>query len=227
MGIATRIAVRLTRNPPVVRTLLLDFTSIEDAAATVSGIIAAGIVPAALEMMDAEITRAVEDYVGAGYPRDAAAVLLVEVDGLAGGVAHQVDAGRAGRPRARRAHGPRRGRRSRARAAVEGTQVGVRRDRPHRPRLLPARRGRAAHEARRRAAPGVRDRARAAAHDDERVPRRRRQPASRSSCSTPASRECGNGCTAPATRSSPRASPPGACSRGSTASGWRSARRCR
>ena len=92
MGIATRIAVRLTPDPPVVRTLLLDFTSIEDAAATVSGIIAAGIVPAALEMMDAEITRAVEDYVGAGYPRDAAAVLLVEVDGLGGGVAHQVDA---------------------------------------------------------------------------------------------------------------------------------------
>ena len=87
MGIATRIAVRLTPNPPVVRTLLLDFTSIEDAAATVSGIIAAGIVPAALEMMDAEITRAVEDYVDAGLPADAAAVLLVEVDGLAGGVA--------------------------------------------------------------------------------------------------------------------------------------------
>jgi glycolate oxidase len=90
MGIASRIAVRLTPNPPVVRTLLLDFTAIEDAAATVSGIIAAGIVPAALEMMDAEITRAVEDFVGAGYPRDAAAVLLVELDGLADGVAHQV-----------------------------------------------------------------------------------------------------------------------------------------
>ncbi len=90
MGIAIRIAVRLTPDPPMVRTLLLDFTSIEAAAATVSGIIAAGIVPAALEMMDAEITRAVEDYVGAGYPRDAAAVLLVEVDGLPDGVAHQV-----------------------------------------------------------------------------------------------------------------------------------------
>src|SRR4051812_6310219 len=82
MGIATRIAVRLTPNPPALRTLLLDFTSVEDAAATVSGIIAAGIVPAALEMMDAEITRAVEDFVHAGFPRDAAAVLLVEVDGL-------------------------------------------------------------------------------------------------------------------------------------------------
>lgn len=92
MGIAVRIAVRLSPNPPAVRTLLLDFTSVDDAAATVSGIIAAGIVPAALEMMDAEITRAVEDFVGAGYPRDAAAVLLVELDGLPDGVAAQVDA---------------------------------------------------------------------------------------------------------------------------------------
>ncbi|MFA5884047.1 MAG: FAD-linked oxidase C-terminal domain-containing protein [Acidimicrobiia bacterium] len=92
MGIAARVAVRLLPNPPVVRTLLLDFTALDDAAATVSGIIAAGMVPAALEMMDAEITRAVEDYVGAGYPRDAAAVLLVEVDGLEDGVAAQVAA---------------------------------------------------------------------------------------------------------------------------------------
>jgi glycolate oxidase subunit GlcD len=95
MGLATRIAVRLTPNPPEVRTLLLDFTSIEDAAATVSGVIAAGIVPAALEMMDSEITRAVEDFVGAGYPRDAAAVLLVELDGLEHGVEAQVEAVRA------------------------------------------------------------------------------------------------------------------------------------
>ena len=95
MGIATRIAVRLTADPPVIRTLLLDFESIEDAAATVSGVIAAGVVPAALEMMDAEITRAVEDFVGAGYPRDAAAVLLIEIDGLEHGVAAQVETVRA------------------------------------------------------------------------------------------------------------------------------------
>jgi glycolate oxidase len=91
MGIATRIAVRLTPNPPAIRTMLADFTSVEAAAATVSGIIAAGIVPAALEMMDAEITRAVEDFVGAGLPRDAAAILLVEVDGLEGGVDEVAD----------------------------------------------------------------------------------------------------------------------------------------
>src|SRR5262249_58734220 len=89
---ATGIAVRLLPDPPAIRTLLLEFTSIEAAAASVSGIIAAGIVPAALEMMDAEITRAVEDFVGAGYPRDAAAVLLVELDGLPAGVAAQVEA---------------------------------------------------------------------------------------------------------------------------------------
>jgi glycolate oxidase subunit GlcD len=92
MGIATRVAVRLLPDPPAVRTLLLDFSSIDAAAGAVSGIIAAGIVPGALEMLDARITRAVEDYVGAGFPRDAEAVLLAEVDGLPDGVGRQVDA---------------------------------------------------------------------------------------------------------------------------------------
>ena len=98
MGIAGRIAVRLLPDPPAVRTLLLDFASVAAAAATVSGIIAAGIVPAALEMMDAPITRLVEDFVGAGYPRDAEAVLLVEVSGLPEGVAAEVSGiGQVGR----------------------------------------------------------------------------------------------------------------------------------
>ncbi len=86
MGIATRVAVRLTPLPPAIRTMLVDFETVAAAGATVSGIIAAGIVPAAIEMMDSAITCAVEDYVHAGFPRDAAAVLLVEVDGLADGV---------------------------------------------------------------------------------------------------------------------------------------------
>jgi glycolate oxidase len=86
MGIATRIAVRLTPLPPTVATLLADFSDMADAAAAVTGVIAAGIVPAALEMMDAAIVDIVEAYVHAGLPTDAAAVLLVEVDGLAGGV---------------------------------------------------------------------------------------------------------------------------------------------
>jgi glycolate oxidase len=87
LGIATGIAVRLTPNPPAVNTLLLDFTSVDDGAATVSAIIAAGIVPAAIEMMDARITAAVEAFVHAGFPLDAAAILIVEVDGLPAGVA--------------------------------------------------------------------------------------------------------------------------------------------
>src|SRR5881396_3596395 len=81
-GIATRITVRLTPVPRAVRTLLADFTSIRTAGEGVSAIIAAGIVPAALEMMDQSCIRAVEDSVyAAGYPRDAAAILLVEIDG--------------------------------------------------------------------------------------------------------------------------------------------------
>lgn len=86
MGIATRIAVRLTPLPPEVATMLADFASMTDAAAAVSGVIAAGIVPAALEMMDARIIEVVEAYVHAGFPTDAAAVLLVEIDGMADGV---------------------------------------------------------------------------------------------------------------------------------------------
>jgi glycolate oxidase len=86
LGIATRIAVRLTPDPPAVATLLLDFDSVDDAAETVSAIIAGGLLPAALEMMDRRITQAAEDFVHAGYPTDAAAVLLVELDGLPAGV---------------------------------------------------------------------------------------------------------------------------------------------
>ncbi len=85
LGIATKVAVRLTKNPPAVRTLLLSFASVRDAANTVSDVIANGIVPAAMEVMDQKITIAVEKFVGAGYPLDAAAVLLAEVEGLEGG----------------------------------------------------------------------------------------------------------------------------------------------
>jgi glycolate oxidase len=103
LGIATRICVRLTQDPPVVRTLLLDFDRVEDGAATVSAIIASGLVPAALEMMDAPVTRAVEAYVHAGFPTDAAAILIVELDGLPGAVAVGVErVGEIGR-----AHGAR------------------------------------------------------------------------------------------------------------------------
>ncbi len=90
-GIATKVCVRLTQDPPVVRTMLLDFARVEDGAATVSAVIAAGMVPAALEMMDQLCVEAVEAYIHAGLPVDAAAVLLVEVAGLRHGVASDVE----------------------------------------------------------------------------------------------------------------------------------------
>lgn len=82
-GIATRIAVRLTPVPRSVHTLLADFMSLRTAGEAVSAVIASGIVPAALEMMDRSCIEAVEASIyAAGYPTDAAAVLLVELDGL-------------------------------------------------------------------------------------------------------------------------------------------------
>ena len=85
-GVATKVCVKLTPNPPTVQTLLMDFMSVEDGAGTVSDIIAAGIVPAAVEMMDQLCLGAVEAYIHAGLPVDAAAALLVEVVGLPHGV---------------------------------------------------------------------------------------------------------------------------------------------
>jgi glycolate oxidase len=79
----TKIKVRLLRIPPTVATLLAAFPTIETASHAVSAIIARGIVPAALEMMDRMTVGAVEAHYNAGYPTDAGAVLLVEVDGIA------------------------------------------------------------------------------------------------------------------------------------------------
>lgn len=91
-GVALDITVRLTPNPRAVRTLLADFTSIDAAARATTAIIAAGIVPAALEMMDAGTIHAVESSIyAAGYPSDAAAVLLIELDGLAAGLDQDVE----------------------------------------------------------------------------------------------------------------------------------------
>ncbi len=86
LGIVTSVLVKLTENPPGVRTILAGFDRIEDASRTVSDIIAAGLVPAALEMMDRAMVQAVENFVHAGYPTNAAAVLLAEVAGHPTGV---------------------------------------------------------------------------------------------------------------------------------------------
>jgi glycolate oxidase len=92
IGIATKITVRLCRRPEKVATLLSIYNTVEDAAQTVAAITAEGITPAALEMLDELMLGAVEDYVHAGYPRDAAAVLLIELEGLTEAVGEQVEA---------------------------------------------------------------------------------------------------------------------------------------
>ncbi|MFB3739710.1 MAG: FAD-binding oxidoreductase [Candidatus Velamenicoccus archaeovorus] len=92
LGVVVAACVRLTPLPPAVRTMLLDFTSVQDCAATVSAIIASGVVPAAVEMMDHGIVVAAEDFAHAGYPTDAAAILIVEVDGVPAAVEAQARA---------------------------------------------------------------------------------------------------------------------------------------
>src|SRR2546423_4279536 len=85
-GIATEATVRLAPIPPAVRTLLADFLDVNDASRAVSAIIAGGILPAALEMMDNAIIRAVEASVfTAGLPLDAPAVVVVGPDGIEAG----------------------------------------------------------------------------------------------------------------------------------------------
>ncbi|MEN3326255.1 MAG: glycolate oxidase, partial [Acidobacteriota bacterium] len=86
-GIATEATLRLAQSPPAVRTLLAEFMDVNDASHAVSAIIAAGVMPAALEMMDREIIRAVEASVfAAGLPPDAGAALLIELDGIEAGL---------------------------------------------------------------------------------------------------------------------------------------------
>jgi len=81
LGICTEVTVRLLPQPEAVKTTLAIFRSIEDASNAVSGIIARGIIPVAMELMDRETVKAVEANVKAGYPLDAGAVLLIELDG--------------------------------------------------------------------------------------------------------------------------------------------------
>ncbi|HEX5888682.1 MAG TPA: FAD-binding protein, partial [Pyrinomonadaceae bacterium] len=86
-GIATEATLKLAQVPPAVRTLLAEFSEVNDASHAVSAIIAAGVMPAALEMMDREIIRAVEASVfAAGLPPDAGAALLIELDGIEAGL---------------------------------------------------------------------------------------------------------------------------------------------
>src|SRR4051812_14468935 len=85
-GVVTKVWVRITRNPEAYRTLLGVFETVDDATGAISDIIGAGIVPGALEMLDGPILQAIEAAFHFGFPLDAGAVLIMEVDGLEAGL---------------------------------------------------------------------------------------------------------------------------------------------
>ncbi|MBU1903276.1 MAG: FAD-binding protein, partial [Proteobacteria bacterium] len=86
LGMVTKVILKLEKAPEAVKTMLAIYETIEDGANTVSAIIAEGIIPATLEMMDNTVMRAVEETIKVGYPLDAAAVLIIELDGLPEGM---------------------------------------------------------------------------------------------------------------------------------------------
>ncbi len=88
LGVITEVTVRILRKPDTARALLLGFPSSEAAGRCVAEVIAAGIIPGGMEMMDNPAIRAAEDFAGAGYPREAGALLIVELDGAAVEVDH-------------------------------------------------------------------------------------------------------------------------------------------
>ena len=91
LAAVTEVTVRILPKPESVITMLAVYDTARDAATSVSGIIAKGIVPATLEMMDGPVIRAVEERLSCGYPHDAAAVLIIEVEGLAAGLRQGAD----------------------------------------------------------------------------------------------------------------------------------------
>jgi glycolate oxidase len=86
LGLVTKAILKLERAPEAVKTMLAIYDTIEDGANTVSAIIAEGIIPATLEMMDNTVMRAVEETIKVGYPLDAAAILIIELDGMPEGM---------------------------------------------------------------------------------------------------------------------------------------------
>jgi glycolate dehydrogenase FAD-linked subunit len=90
-GIATTVVVRILKKPQAVKTVLAVFDEADQASEAVSAVIARGLVPAAMEMIDQLTIQAVEDAFDCGYPRDAAAALLIELDGLAVGMPAQME----------------------------------------------------------------------------------------------------------------------------------------
>jgi glycolate oxidase len=91
LGVVTEVTVRILPKPPTARALLIGFPTTEDAGQTVADIIAAGIIPGGMEMMDKPAIHAAEDFVKVGYPLDVEALLIVELDGCAAEVDHLIE----------------------------------------------------------------------------------------------------------------------------------------
>lgn len=91
LGVVTEVTVRILQKPETARAVLLGFPSVEAGGETVAAIIAAGIIPGGMEMMDNPALNAAEDFVNAGYPRDAASLLIVELDGPMAEVDHLIE----------------------------------------------------------------------------------------------------------------------------------------
>ena len=197
MALVTKIIVRLMRPPEKVKTILAVYNAASDAADTVAEITACAITPVAVEMLDGEMLRMVEVATHAGYPMDAAAVLLIELEGLVEAVEEQTEqireaCERCGAREFRRGEDGRR-----ARPAVERPQECFRRGGPRQHVLLRAGWRGAAHPDRAHAALHRGGREEARARDQQYLPCGRWQYASRLSCSI---RTCRGNWTGPERR---------------------------
>ena len=151
-GIITKLWVRLVPKATSFRTIVAIFASTADACNAVSEVIAAGMLPAAMEMLDGRMVKIVEDAFHFGFPPEAQALVLTEIDGI-DAAARRADAAGRSRSASGTTRIERRGARGdagRAGEALEGPQERVRRDRPDQPQLLHAGRLRPAEHARRR-----------------------------------------------------------------------------
>ena len=81
LGVITEVTAKILKKPQVVKAALIGFPTIEEGGNAATEIISNGIIPAGMEMMDKELIRATDNFVKAGYPRDAEAMLIVELDG--------------------------------------------------------------------------------------------------------------------------------------------------
>ena len=135
LGVVTEVTVRILRKPPAARGLLLGFASVEAGARCVGAIIARGIIPGGLEMMDKATIDAVERFQPCGYPLDAAALVIVELDGTAAEVDHARRRRRANRARGGRDDDEGFDQRGRAAAILGRAQKRLSGGELHRPRL--------------------------------------------------------------------------------------------